>query len=175
MQVPKGQGKKMLSQRGKGTSQMENISEVSLLPILLHKCGFSRSFSDIISFSSEKCLLSGLQIIVGSARSQCFLQVFHSTLFLEVGGIRSSQVALVVNNLPVNAGGKINVGLIPGLGRYPGGRHGTHSCILACIISWTEESGKLQFMGSQRVRHDWVTKHICTLQIYCKYLLLNYL
>ena len=33
----------------------------------------------------------------------------------------------------------------------------THSGILAWEIPWTEESGGLQFMGSQRVRHDWVT------------------
>ena len=25
---------------------------------------------------------------------------------------------------------------------------------------WTEEPGRLQSVGSQRVRHDWVTKHI---------------
>ena len=30
----------------------------------------------------------------------------------------------------------------------------THSGILAWIISWTEEPGGLQFLGSQRVRHD---------------------
>ena len=29
----------------------------------------------------------------------------------------------------------------------------THSSILAWKISWTEEPVKLQFMGSQRVRH----------------------
>ena len=33
----------------------------------------------------------------------------------------------------------------------------THSTILAWKIPWTEEPGELQFMGSQRVRHDWVT------------------
>ena len=31
----------------------------------------------------------------------------------------------------------------------------THSSILAWRISWTEEPGGLQSMGSQRVRHDW--------------------
>ena len=31
-----------------------------------------------------------------------------------------------------------------------------HSSILAWRIAWTEESGRLQSMGSQRVRHDWV-------------------
>ena len=30
----------------------------------------------------------------------------------------------------------------------------THSSILAWRIPWTGESGGLQFMGSQRVRHD---------------------
>ena len=35
----------------------------------------------------------------------------------------------------------------------------THSIILAWRIPWTEESGRLQSMGSQRVRHDWATKH----------------
>ena len=33
----------------------------------------------------------------------------------------------------------------------------THSSILAWRIPWTEEPGRLQSMGSQRVRHDWVT------------------
>ena len=30
----------------------------------------------------------------------------------------------------------------------------THSSTLAWKIPWTEECGRLQFMGSQRVRHD---------------------
>ena len=33
----------------------------------------------------------------------------------------------------------------------------THSSILAWKIPWTEEPGRLQSMGSQRVAHDWVT------------------
>ena len=33
----------------------------------------------------------------------------------------------------------------------------THSSILAWRILWTEESGRLQSMGSQRVGRDWVT------------------
>ena len=35
----------------------------------------------------------------------------------------------------------------------------THSSILAWRIPWTEEAGGLQSMGSQRVWHNWVTKH----------------
>ena len=38
----------------------------------------------------------------------------------------------------------------------------THSNILAWRIPWTEEPDGLQFMGSQRVRHDLVTNtHTC--------------
>ena len=33
----------------------------------------------------------------------------------------------------------------------------THSSTLAWRIPWTEEPGRLQSMGSQRVGHDWVT------------------
>ena len=34
----------------------------------------------------------------------------------------------------------------------------THSSILAWRIPWTEQPGRLQSQGSQRVGHDWVTK-----------------
>ena len=33
----------------------------------------------------------------------------------------------------------------------------THSSTLAWKIPWTEEPGRLKFMGSQRVGHDWAT------------------
>ena len=33
----------------------------------------------------------------------------------------------------------------------------THSSILAWRIPWREEPGRLQFLGSQRVGHDWAT------------------
>ena len=50
-----------------------------------------------------------------------------------------------------NAGG---LGLIPGSGRSPGEGMATQSSILAWKIPWTEKSGRLQFMGSQRVGND---------------------
>ena len=37
----------------------------------------------------------------------------------------------------------------------------THSSTLAWKIPWTEEPGRLQSMGSQRVGHDWVTSLSC--------------
>ena len=33
----------------------------------------------------------------------------------------------------------------------------THSSVLAWKIPWMEEPGRLQSIGSQRVRHDWAT------------------
>ena len=37
----------------------------------------------------------------------------------------------------------------------------THSSTLAWRIPWREEPGRLQFMGSQRVGHDWATSLHC--------------
>ena len=45
----------------------------------------------------------------------------------------------------------------------------TLSSILAWKISWTEERGELQSMGSQRVGHDWTTNTL-TLLCYMTYL-----
>ena len=68
--------------------------------------------------------------------------------------IMASLVALVVKNPHANAGDIRDVGWIPGSGRSPGEGNATHSSILAWKISWTEEAGGLQYVGSQRVGHD---------------------
>ena len=47
----------------------------------------------------------------------------------------------------------------------------THSLILAWRIPWTEDPGGLQSIGSQRVGHDWVTKHSTTQSLF---ILLNW-
>ena len=39
--------------------------------------------------------------------------------------------------------------VLPDSGRAPGGRHATHSSILAWRIPWTEKPGGLQSTGSQ--------------------------
>ena len=36
-----------------------------------------------------------------------------------------------------------------------------HSCSLSWKIPWTEESGRLQSMGSWRIGHDWATSLSC--------------
>ena len=60
----------------------------------------------------------------------------------------------MVRNRPANAGDLRDMGLIPGSGRPLEESMATHSSILAGRIPWTEESGGLQSVGSQRVRHD---------------------
>ena len=66
----------------------------------------------------------------------------------------ASQEVLVVKNLTASAGDVRVVGSIPGLGRSPGGGHGNpfqYSCL---ENSHRQEPGGLQFMRSQRVRHN---------------------
>ena len=48
---------------------------------------------------------------------------------------------------------------VPSVGQEdsPGEENATHSSILAWRIPWTEEPGRLQSIGSQRVEHNWVT------------------
>ena len=60
----------------------------------------------------------------------------------------------MVKNLPANAGDLRESGLIPGQEDPLEEGRATHSSILAWKITWTEEPGRLQFMGSQRVRND---------------------
>ena len=75
--------------------------------------------------------------------------------------LRSSTLALcwtglpaaLVKNLPANAGRYETQ--VPSLGRKMEEGVVAHSTLLAWRISWAEEPGGLQSMGSQRVRHDW--------------------
>ena len=52
-------------------------------------------------------------------------------------------MALVVKNLPANAGDIGDVGSIPGLGRYSGGGNGYPLQYFAWKIPRTEETGRL--------------------------------
>ena len=63
-------------------------------------------------------------------------------------------MALVLKNLPANAGDLRDLGSIPGMGRSLEKEMVTHSSILAWRTPWREELGGLQSMGSQRVRND---------------------
>ena len=75
--------------------------------------------------------------------------IFREVLMYSLGFPGGS----VVKNLPANAGAAGDIGSIPGWGRSSEEEMATHSSILAGIILWTEEPGRLQFMQSQRVGH----------------------
>ena len=66
----------------------------------------------------------------------------------------ASQVALAVRNLPANAGDVRDTGLILESGRSLEKGMATHSSVLAWRNPRTEKPGRLQSIGSQRVRHD---------------------
>ena len=74
---------------------------------------------------------------------------FHEIMYK----FRAFQMALVVRNLPANAGDIRDTGSIPGSGRSLEKEMATRSSILAWRIPWTEEPGGLQSTGSQRVGH----------------------
>ena len=69
------------------------------------------------------------------------------------GGIEGSWRRGSWEEFSRNAG---DPGSIPGSGRSPGEGNSTplHSSILAWKIPWTEEAGRLQSMGLQRVSHN---------------------
>ena len=60
----------------------------------------------------------------------------------------------MVKNPPANVGDVGDTSSIPGWKDPLEKGMATHSSILAWEIPWTEEPGRLQSMGSQRVRQD---------------------
>ena len=77
------------------------------------------------------------------------------------GGRGTSQMALVVKNLPANEGDTGDAGLIRASERSPGEENGNplqYSCL---ENSMDRGAWGLQSTGSQRVRHNWVTEHAC--------------
>ena len=59
-----------------------------------------------------------------------------------------------MKNVLANVGDTGNAALIPGLARPLEKEMATRYNILAWEMPWTEEPGRLRFIGSQRVRHD---------------------
>ena len=68
----------------------------------------------------------------------------------------ASQVMLVVKKkiLLASAGDVRDTGSIPGLRRSPGGGRGNPLLYSGLEIPWTEETGGLQSIGSQRAGKD---------------------
>ena len=60
----------------------------------------------------------------------------------------------ISKDLDCNAEDTRDSGSIPGSGRSPGGGH-VNSLLYSCLENpMTEEPGRLQFIGLQRVRHN---------------------
>ena len=69
--------------------------------------------------------------------------------------VSNNQVALVVKDLPVNAGDVRDVSSIPGSGRFPGGAHGNplqYSCLENAM---DRGAWRATVQMSQRIGHDW--------------------
>ena len=49
----------------------------------------------------------------------------------------------------------------------------THSCTLAWKIPWMEEHGRLYFMGSKTVGHDWATLHHTSHQTFPQFIVIH--
>ena len=83
-------------------------------------------------------------------------ELYHIVIAIKMSSlyIWASQVALVVKNLPANAGDLRDVGSIPDLEDPLDEGMATHFSILIWRMPWTEEPGRLQSMGLQRVRHN---------------------
>ena len=72
----------------------------------------------------------------------------------------SFSVDVVVKNVPANARDTRDAGSIPGLGRSLGGGNSNLLWYFAWKIPLTEETGRLQYMESQRIIHGCTTE--CT-------------
>ena len=100
-----------------------------------------------------KSFFAGSSIILKSVLVSPFLTSL-SYLFLHSFNQRASLVAQTVKNLPAMQ----DTWIRPLSWEDPLEKGmATHSSILAWIIPWAEEPGRLQFMGSRRVGHDSAT------------------
>ena len=94
---------------------------------------FPSVYLSVVSHPVLRCLLESVKI--------CLISSFK---------FKASLVAQMVKNLP-ECGRPV---FDPWVGKIPGERN---SYPLAWRILWTEKPGRLQSVGSQRVRHNWVS------------------
>ena len=125
--------------------------------------GRSRALREWVSrsFFQEKQTLNQLRRVVRRKQarvSHCFSygRDFHLVLLWFLVTTMVSLMAQIVKNLPTR-----RETWVQSLGQEDPLEEGmaTHSSILAWRIPWTQEPGRLQPIGSQRVRHDWPSKH----------------
>ena len=87
------------------------------------------------------------------------VDLYFSTYFQPVTDSKGLSGGSVVKNLPANIREQETQDWSPGWKDPLEKEMATHSSILAWKIPWTEEPGRLQSMGSHRLRHDWMTEY----------------
>ena len=100
-----------------------------------------------------------------SKSSRCCLNGDPKSYHLEsIYYLKASLEAQTLKNLPANAG---HPGSVSGWGRSPlEGKGNPLQYSFAWKIPWTEEPGRLQSMGLQRVGHDWAPEHLHSLSLF---------
>ena len=101
--------------------------------------------------------MSGSIYCISQESPEKWTNRIYVSLYLCIHHPWASLVAQMVKNLP-----EIQETWVQSLGWEDPLEVGmaTHSSIFAWRIPWTEESGRLQSTGLQRIRHDWAIKHI---------------
>ena len=120
--------------------------------IYLHLC---RLFLSLLSLNTEKVSHKIHLFLSFSVLTSPFSNLLGFLLLL--GHLRASRMVLVVTNLAASARDAWDKGLLPGMEDLLRKGTATHSSVLAWRIPWTEEPGRLQFKGSQRVDTTEVT------------------
>ena len=108
-------------------------------------CGLLRKNLD--TWSSKKSKVQSSVSSVGGGLEECMCVYIYIHVFSQIHMCVSSDGKESACNADTQ---------VQSLGREDPLEKGmaTHSSILAWRIPWTEEPGRLQSMGSQRVRHD---------------------
>ena len=107
--------------------------------------------SKLYTFSFKSCYCAISIISLYGFSHNKYFKIIHENIPINIG---TSLVAQTVKESAWNAG---NPASIPGSGRTLEKGMATHSSILAKTIPWTEEPGRLQSMGLERVRHNLAT------------------
>ena len=139
----------------------------------MHYCGLGQNVRSSFSIRCYKhcvCVYVCVCVCVAIVTNKDLLHVTRNSIQYSVNDLYEKRLkkrgymymynsgfpgGSVVKNPSANSG---DTGLILGSGRSPGEEMTIHSSILAWQVPWTEEPGRLQSMGPQRVEHDLGTK-----------------
>ena len=114
---------------------------------------FSGESQEILPQQSHGSLLSQFSSNISRTRKDLSLAQLIVSIWSRV-----FQVAPMIKNLPGKEGEARDESSIPRMGRSHEVGNG-NSLHFSCLENPTEQSGRLQLMGSQRVGHEWVIEH----------------